>query len=137
MTYWEINHPNQLIFHSPLPDDVEVRGLTGTARWVLPVMVRATKFPMTSGVYPLQAKQLIKEVRHEIKGHGLVVWCWSQRWDEDPKVQLAFFRNTTSSWQKLGLRPENINKPDWLIDLEDLEKSELPTVWDRLDDELV
>jgi hypothetical protein len=132
MSYWEIEHPHQLVFHQPLPEDVEVRGLMEMARWAIPVMVRTTRFPMTDALYPLQAKQFIERVCREVTTSGLVVWCWD-KWGSDPKIRLAFFRSNALKLLGLG----DLSKPEWLVEMEELDRLSQPTIWERLDDEVV
>jgi len=71
-------------------------------------------------------------VCQEVPSSGLIVWCWD-KWGSEPKIRLAFFRGSSLSLVGRG----SLTKPEWLVELEELDRLDQPTVWERLDDELV
>jgi hypothetical protein len=133
IAFWEVTSAHQVVFTEPLPAGTEIPNQEGA--WAVPRMVRTTRFPMGAFLVPTEAREAIHRAAHQARSLGLdllVAWMWDD--GSPPKIGTALFRSPLGSILRFG-KPQ---KPDWFLDLDEIDRAQVPTAWDRLmgDDEL-
>lgn len=133
IAFWHVQSAHQVVFTEPLPAGTEVPNREGA--WAVPRMVRVTRFPMGPFLVPTEARETIHRAAQQARALGLdllVAWMWDD--GTPPRIGMAMFRSPLSRILRYG-QPQ---KPDWFLDLDEIDREKMPSVWDRLmgDDEL-
>lgn len=126
VTFLPLKSPHNLEFQG-LPDSVQVRDIRDDPTWVVPTLVRRTRFPMTGPLNWLEAKSLLKKVHGECDQTLLIAWCWDTFGMEE-KIRFRFFRGPLWWIDDVGRR----DKPEWYLQFESVQREETLTIWDRL-----